>query len=184
MKKILSLILLVAVVSVFAVSCSLLGAIAGSAETQNVPYIMEETDDIYGHHVRTGVLVDKQTEGLSASDFNTRFVKDTLNDEVVSYGIVFREQDYLTNDGYYYMSLFPLLKVDGQIFEFPLESLPDYMWAGDIRFKEVEVTLPAEAVEALRNAESVVVQLYEVNDVPKVVEIDAEGIAAIKDLLK
>lgn len=176
-------VLLSALVALLLASCSILGAVLTAAETMYTPYVLDETTDIYGHHVTTAIAVDKQTEGLAASDFTVRVLKKTLDDELVSYGLLFRETDNLTNDGYYYMSMFPLLKVDDQVFDFPLESLPEYMSAGDIRFKEVEVTLPDEAVEALKTAENVYVQYYEVNDKDKLIQLTPEGVQAIKDFL-
>lgn len=183
MKKNIFVLLLALVMTFAFVSCSMLGAVLGSTEAIYVPYVLEESSDIYGDHVKTAVTVDRQTEGLAASTFTVRFIENRLNGEVENYGLLFREQDNLSNDGYYYMTMFPLIRVDGEVFEFPLAALPEYTYAGDIRFKEVEVRLPNAAVEALRNAEEVVVQYYSVNDQDKLVELTPEGVQAIKDLI-
>ena len=179
MKKISLLFVVLMIVTL--ASCSTLGALLGAMETQRVAYVMDESSDIYGEHRTVAILVNKKTEGLAASDFATRFLREELNGEVVSYGIQFREQDNLTNDGYYYMTMFPLIRVDGVVYDFPLESLPEYQFAGDIRFKEVEVTLSDEAVEALKNAQSIAVQFYSVNDVDQLIEFSEEDVQATRD---
>lgn len=178
MKKLF--VLLIAALVVFS-SCSTFGALFGAMEAKNTPYVMDESSDIYGEHRTIGILVNKQTEGLAASTFATRFLREELNGEVVSYGIQFREQDNLTNDGYYFMTMFPLIKVNGKVFDFALERLPEYQWAGDIRFKEVKVTLSEEAVEYLKVAESIAVQFYSVNDVDQLVEFSEEEVQVTRD---
>ena len=183
MKKIFVLLSVTVLIALVLSSCSVLGAVLGSTEAIYTPYVLEESTDIYGDHVTTAVTVDRQTEGLAASTFTVRFIEEKLNGEVEDYGIIFRQQDNVSSSGYYYMTMFPLIRVDGVVYDFPLSSLPDYQYAGDIRFKEVEVVLPDEAVEALKNAGAVAVQYYSVNDEDKLIELTPEGIEAIKDLL-
>lgn len=182
-KKILVVVCSV-LIALSLASCTTLGMLGSALETKYTPYVLKESEDIYGKHVTEAILVDKQVEGLGGSDFGTRILKKTLDGELEGYFIQFREQDNMTNDGYYYMTISPLIKVDGKVYSFPLGKLPEYMSAGDVFFKEVEVAIPPECLEALKTANEVYVQFYSVNDKDKLIQIGPEGLAAIKDFVK
>lgn len=186
MKKNCLLFTLVAICLFGLISCTSMAALGGAMETMYTPYELANKSDIYGQHVTTAVLVDRQTEGLASCYFTTRIVKNTLDGKLENYGLLFRQQLNMGYDSYYRMWQDPVIKVDGKVYKPKTTLIPDLdtVSVGSMHINEREAVLSNECVTALKNAKSVFVQFYTVNGKDKVVQIGAEGLQAIKDFLK
>ena len=79
MKKLSLFVLVVLLVSTVLTSCMSLNVLGSALETKNEEYVLEKTDDIYGHHEVKAVLFAKKVEGLSAVDIGLRLKKEYLN---------------------------------------------------------------------------------------------------------
>jgi hypothetical protein len=189
MKKTVKAVLLLTVLAMLLASCSAVSAIMGAANTKYVEYEFKKNKDIYGEHIKYAVLIDQKTEGLAASYFEVRLIRNTTDGVTESYGINFRHQSNMGYDSYYDMWEEPVLKVDGKIFKLQAKNLSQLFGdekvnAGNLRITEKEFTISDELVSALKNASEIIVQYYSKNNKEQLVTIGNEGLQATKEFLK
>ena len=183
MKKFSLIVLVVLLVSTVLTSCMSLNVLGSALETKNEEYVLEKTDDIYGHHEVKAVLFAKQVEGHAAVDIGLRLKKEYLNDALNA------DFGYQLNVRYIHnvagQSVYPtskaMAKIDGKVYDL------GYIFTSNLEGlngSEVDIKLKAEVVEALKNATEVSFQVHETLNGAQMIEVPAEGVEAIKSFIE
>lgn len=184
MKK-LAILAMLGVAVMGLIGCaSTLGAVLAQNALKYEPYKFDEFEDIYGTHVVEAVLIDQQNEGFAAvSIFDTRIMRETVDGVTERYFLQFREQENVNDHGNYSLSFSPIIRIDGVIYELERDTLLLQNINDSPYLQYFEATLSDEVVEALRHAESVMVQFYETFDSDKPIDLTPEGVAAAREFV-